>query len=96
MAKILVATDKPFAAIAVKGIREVVEGAGLLFPAGNEKYLAYCITKLLIDKQYYNQISERCFNRAFQYDIHMMVEKYIEEYKKVLSKKINAGSFHRS
>ena len=25
MAKILVATDKPFAAIAVKGIREVVE-----------------------------------------------------------------------
>lgn len=28
MAKILVATDKPFAAIAVKGIREVVEGAG--------------------------------------------------------------------
>ena len=27
MAKILVATDKPFAAIAVKGIREVVEGA---------------------------------------------------------------------
>ena len=28
MAKIFVATDKPFAAIAVKGIREVVEGAG--------------------------------------------------------------------
>lgn len=28
MAKILVATDKPFAAIAVKGIRQVVEGAG--------------------------------------------------------------------
>lgn len=28
MAKILVATDKPFAAVAVKGIREVVEGAG--------------------------------------------------------------------
>ncbi|MDR0429794.1 MAG: 3-phosphoglycerate dehydrogenase [Tannerellaceae bacterium] len=29
MTKILVATDKPFAAIAVKGIREVVEGAGM-------------------------------------------------------------------
>ena len=28
MAKILVATEKPFAAIAVKGIREVVEQAG--------------------------------------------------------------------
>lgn len=28
MAKVLVATDKPFAAIAVNGIREVVEGAG--------------------------------------------------------------------
>lgn len=28
MAKILIATDKPFAAVAVNGIREVVEGAG--------------------------------------------------------------------
>lgn len=28
MTKVLVATDKPFAAIAVKGIREIVEGAG--------------------------------------------------------------------
>lgn len=28
MAKILVATDKPFAAVAVKGIREIIEGAG--------------------------------------------------------------------
>ena len=28
MTKVLVATDKPFAAIAVKGIREVVEAAG--------------------------------------------------------------------
>jgi D-3-phosphoglycerate dehydrogenase len=28
MAKILIATDKPFAPVAVKGIREVVEGAG--------------------------------------------------------------------
>ena len=29
MTKVLVATDKPFAAIAVKGIREVVEKAGM-------------------------------------------------------------------
>ena len=29
MAKILVATEKPFAAVAVKGIREVIEGAGM-------------------------------------------------------------------
>lgn len=29
MAKILVATEKPFAVVAVKGIREVVEGAGM-------------------------------------------------------------------
>jgi D-3-phosphoglycerate dehydrogenase len=28
MAKILIATDKPFAAVAVKGIREIVENAG--------------------------------------------------------------------
>ena len=29
MAKVLVATEKPFAAVAVKGIREVIEGAGM-------------------------------------------------------------------
>lgn len=29
MAKVLVATDKPFAAVAVNGIREVIEGAGM-------------------------------------------------------------------
>ena len=29
MSKILVATEKPFAAVAVKGIREVVEGASM-------------------------------------------------------------------
>ena len=28
MAKVLVATEKPFAAVAVKGIREVIEGQG--------------------------------------------------------------------
>ena len=36
MAKILVATDKPFAAIAVKGIREVVEGTAItIIPKAN-------------------------------------------------------------
>ena len=29
MKKVLVATEKPFAAVAVNGIREVVEGAGM-------------------------------------------------------------------
>ncbi|GHU57120.1 D-3-phosphoglycerate dehydrogenase [Bacteroidia bacterium] len=39
MVKVLIATDKPFAAIAVKGIREVVEGAGFEL-ALLEKYTA--------------------------------------------------------
>lgn len=28
MTKVLIATDKPFAAVAVKGIREIIEAAG--------------------------------------------------------------------
>ena len=29
MSKVLVATEKPFAAVAVSGIREIIEGAGM-------------------------------------------------------------------
>ena len=45
MTKVLVATDKPFAAIAVKGIREVVEGAGYEL-ALLEKYILKLHTEL--------------------------------------------------
>lgn len=79
------AGNRPIIASDVPGLKQVVEDAGLLFPVGDEFVLAKYIIDLLSDRQYYTQVSERCLSRAEQYDIHIMVERYIEEYRKVLN-----------
>ena len=71
---------KPFLASDVDGLREVVFGAGKLFPHGDSKALADSITKLDMDRDCYMQISERCMLRAKQYDIETMAEKYLAVY----------------
>lgn len=79
------ASGKPFIASDVPGLREVVQGAGVLFPQGDEKALADEIMKLINNKQYYNEVAEKCVERAEKYDINIMVDKTIELYKSVLS-----------
>ncbi|WP_223854647.1 glycosyltransferase [Bacteroides sp. GM023] len=79
------AGNKPIVASDVAGLKQVVEDAGLLFPAGDEKRLAEAITHLLVDKQYYSQVSAKCWDRAKRYDIHHMVEKYTRLYTNILS-----------
>lgn len=77
------ASGAPFIASDVPGLNELVKGAGILFPLGDEKALANCIQKLLGDKTYYNQVAAACKNRANQYDINLMVDKYIDLYESV-------------
>jgi glycosyltransferase involved in cell wall biosynthesis len=81
------ASGKPFIASDVPGLREVVQGAGVLFPQGNEKILADEIMKLINNKQYYNEVSEKCIKRAAQYDINVMVNKTIELYKSIMAER---------
>lgn len=76
---------KPFIASNVPGLREIVEGAGLLFEPGNSKELVHHIQNLSNDAAYYNQIAEQCKQRASAFDINTMVDKYMEVYKKVLN-----------
>lgn len=71
---------KPFIASNVNGLREVTDGYGLLFPHEDDKALAEIIQKLSEDKTYYNQIAERCYQRAKQFDINTMAAKYNEVY----------------
>lgn len=78
------ASGKPFIASDVPGLREVVQGAGVLFPQGDEKALADEIMKLINNKQYYNEVVDKCVERAEKYDINIMVDKTIELYKSVL------------
>ena len=78
------ASGKPFVASNVPGLKEVVEGAGILFPPGDEIKLAAELKHLAEDQDYYRRISEQCVERAKNYDIVEMVEKHIALYKKII------------
>ncbi len=71
---------KPVIASDVKGMADIVKGAGLLFAKGNEKELAGKILELA-DKDFYHSVVKKCQDRAEQYSIDKMVNKYIELYE---------------
>lgn len=75
------ASGKPVIASDVDGLREVVEGAGVLFPHGDHKALAAEIEYLETNLEYYNEIASRCRKRAYQFDIAEMVKGYSDVYK---------------
>lgn len=74
---------KPFIASDVDGLYEMTEGAGLLFPHGDDSALADLIRKLHDDKQLYKQVADACYEKARQFDICKMVEKYNKVYKEL-------------
>ena len=76
---------KPFVASDVNGLREVTQGYGILFPHGDAEALSEIITKLHNDPTYYQQVAQRCYNRAQQFDIRNMVMAYNEVYGNVFS-----------
>ena len=77
------AAGKPVIASDVPGLSEVVKGAGLLFPRGDDDKLSSLISSLILDKTRYKEIASKCLNRSYEYDINKMVEKYIDVYKKI-------------
>ncbi|SHJ16477.1 Glycosyltransferase involved in cell wall bisynthesis [Mesonia phycicola] len=79
------ASGRPFIASDVPGLSEIVSDAGLLFPQGNAKLLAEHIQKLLGNKVLYDEVVEKCQERAEEYDISIMVKKYIQLYEEVLA-----------
>ncbi len=72
---------KPFIASDVNGLREVTSGYGLLFPHGDDATLAYILQTLAKDRDYYNEVAKKCLQRAKEYDLTTMVEKYEELYR---------------
>lgn len=80
----LMAGGVPVVASDVDGLKQVVEGAGVIFPRGDEMALAGIINQLIKDKSFYLDVKKRCEERAKLYDIHKMAEKYIEVYKSVI------------
>ena len=76
---------KPFIASDVNGLKEVTKGYGILFPHEDEKVLAEEINRLASDEVYYNEIAERCYNRALEFDISNTVSGYADVYKSIFN-----------
>lgn len=74
------AVGKPMLASDVDGLREVVGGAGILFPHGDSKALAARILEFDTNVEKYRTIASTCGHRAAQFDISAMAEKYSQLY----------------
>lgn len=79
-------SSRPFVASDVPGLREIVNGYGLLFKPGDFEELSNHILKLYSDEKFYGEIADRCLKRAKDFDIKNMVDCYIELYKTTLKK----------
>lgn len=78
------AAGKPFVASDVEGIHEVTKGYGILFPHEDADALAEIIRKLHDTPDCYQQVAERCYERAKQFDIRMTVDAYNYVYKAII------------
>ena len=79
------ASGNPFVASDVEGLREVTKGYGVLFPHGDEKYLAEVILKLDMDETYRTKVIDKCLERARHYDINVMAQNYYKQYLQLAS-----------
>lgn len=79
------ASCRPFIASDVDGLREIVDGYGILFPHQDAEALANEIKSLCVNQEKYNQIASACQKRARQFDINIMAEKYNQLYHNVIS-----------
>lgn len=78
------ATHKPLIASDVKGITEVVNGAGILFEHENAEDLAKKIVDLCSDIALYRETADACLRRAAEYDISKMAQRYEEIYSSMV------------
>lgn len=76
----LMAAGKPVVVSDVNGLKQVVEGAGLIFRRGDSNDLAMKISLLLEDPSYYDIVSRKCKERSLLYDINVMEYRYREIY----------------
>lgn len=77
-------SGRPFVASDVDGLREVTKGYGVLFPHGDAEALANIIRKLHDDKAYYDEVAEKCHQRALMFDIDKMVDGYEGVYEELI------------
>jgi len=74
------ASGRPFIASDVDGLHEIVDGAGVLFPEGDDEELASAIQRLCEHPGEYQSVARRCQERARCFDISLMASKYLALY----------------
>lgn len=79
------ASQKPVIATNVAGLREVVEGAGLLFKVGDAETLSHMVLRLYKDKDFYKDISLKCYERAQKYNIDNVALNYEKVYDEFIN-----------
>lgn len=79
------ASGRPFIASDVEGLSEIVKGAGLLFKEGNYLELSNIISKLLNNDNFYDEVSNRCFERVMPFNLDLMVSKTIKLYNSLVT-----------
>ena len=75
------AAGKPVIASDVKGLNEVIDDAGILFPKGNQKLLEKNIVKLLSTSKIYDELVKKGKVRSEKFDIQVMTMKYLKLYR---------------
>ncbi len=75
---------KPFLASDVDGLREVVRGAGILFPHGDSQALAAAIVRLAADPAARDAVAAACRRRAAAFDIATMAQAYFKQYQAII------------
>lgn len=78
------ASGIPVVASDIIGLKEVVEGAGLLFEAGNDYDLADKIMSLTINEDLYNSISNKCLERSKKFSIEHTAREYLDIYDAII------------
>ena len=78
------ASGRPFIASNVKGLSDVVKGAGLLFEEGNAIQLAKLIEKSVNDQQFAQYIIRNSKLRSKDYSLDEMVRKHLIIYRELV------------
>lgn len=74
-------SGKPFIASNVVGLREITEGAGLLFEKGNEEDLAQKILSVGENNEFSLKISEACMRKAQYFEFNESYSRYLNIYE---------------
>lgn len=81
------AAGKPVVASDIPGLREVVEGAGLLFEKNNLDDLVSKLYSLYEDQELYNETQKKCVERSKKFSIEAMIKALTDLYTKSINDK---------